>query len=155
VCCILWLLIASTLEQTLMVIMLQLCCVFLNMLAVNPLTLRISMPQWWAKAKHVKHLELFITSFNRSKCIDMCGVKCQCYLWGLWLVSVGFEVNLLSMLHLKLIFIYLCVNVSVYLCVCVFSVIIFFMSILRCVFLLRLPFCNQLRLKVYWGCDWS
>jgi hypothetical protein len=67
------------------------------------------------KAKHVKHLEFFRSSFNRSKCINMCGVKCQCYLWGLWLVSVDFQVYVLPMLHLKFkFFVYVSMLMFIY-----------------------------------------
>ncbi len=88
---------------------------FCDMLAASTLTLRDNMLQWWTKEKHVKHFEFFRTSLNRSKCIDMCGLKCQCYLWGLWFVNVDFQVYVLSMLHLKFnFFVYVSMLMFIY-----------------------------------------
>ncbi len=70
------------------------CCVFL-MLASSTLTFKGRVFQWWAKIEHVKHLEFFRTSFNRLECNVwlMCRTKCQCCLWGLWLVNVDLKIK--------------------------------------------------------------
>jgi hypothetical protein len=72
---------------------------FCDLLITSILTLRTKMPQSWAKREKMWNTLNF---HIKSKYRDICGgVKCQCCLWGLWLVNVACEVYVFLMLHAR------------------------------------------------------
>ncbi len=92
---------------------------FCDLLITSTLTLKTRMPQWRAKREKMWNTLNFPNLHIKSKYRDMCGgVKCQCCLWGLWLVNVACEVYVLLMLHARSKSLSMCQCYYLTMCMC-------------------------------------
>lgn len=95
---------------------------FWDLLITSTLTLRTIKPQWWIKREKMWNTLNFPNLHNKSKYKDMCGgVKCQCCLWGLWLVNVACEVYVLLMLPTRSKSLSMCQCYYLTMCMCPLS----------------------------------